>query len=231
MFFLLAAVGSANATLITIGTAQFGGTGTAYNLIWDDDNNGNSLVWLDYTHGAANWSAQMAWAAELDATLTYDIDPGFTVDFGANSWRLPSTVDGPYEHSNAGTTSIGFNITSSEMGHLYYTELGNLGLYSTNGTIQAGSGLVKTGDFNNLIISVYWSGTVASVPSQPSAWYFATDGGVQSYINMSPNPPFAGLAVRTVGVTYISDNPVPEPATMLLFGLGLLGAAGVIRRK
>jgi len=53
-FLLLNLPSAANATLITIGTADYDSNGNgiieaneSYNLIWDDDNNGNSVVGLD----------------------------------------------------------------------------------------------------------------------------------------------------------------------------------------
>ncbi len=71
----------AQAGLMTIGTATYDdGTGAAdYNLIWDDDNNGNSVIWLDYTNGTANWNGQDTWALGLGGELTYNIDPGYTI--------------------------------------------------------------------------------------------------------------------------------------------------------
>ncbi len=209
--------------LITIGTATY--SGSDYNLIWDDDNNGNSVVWMDYTNSIADWTDQKSWATGLNSAgvLTYNIDPGYAITWN-NDWRLPTTVDGPNVFGYDGNTTAGHNITTSEMGHLYYTELGNIGYYDTTGSgPQSGWGLTNTGDFQNLISSYYWSSTEYSA-SIDDAWNFHFNGfQIRSYWGGSNY----GLAVRSGNVT-----AVPEPATALLgVGLAGLGVYGVRRRR
>jgi len=220
--FILTIAGSANAALTTIGTATYGGSD--YKLIWDDDNNGNSIVWLDYTNGPANWSDQKAWAAGLDAQLTYNIDPAYNVIWDDTAaWRLPSAVDGAYSWGYDGTTTVGYNITTSEMGDLYYTELGNLASYDTSGNLQSSCGLNNTGDFEYLLASWYWSGTeYASNPE--GAWNFNMDNGdqVPHYKDLSEY----GLAVRGGQV-----SAVPVPGAIWLFGSGLAGMVALGRRR
>jgi PEP-CTERM motif len=227
--FFLCMTGMANADLIPIGTAQFSGVGTAYNLIWDDDNNGNSVIWLDYSNDPANWSAQNLWAGELDSDLTYNLNSAYTVAWDDAEWRLPNTVDGTYVSGYDGTTTGGYNITNSEMGHLFYTELGNTGYINTDGTyntIPAAPDyfLQNTGDFDNLIASWYWSGT-GYAGGTDGAWVFGMGYGYQ----YDAHEDFSeyGLAVRS---GQVSADPIPEPATMLLFSTGLAGIA-VLRRK
>ena len=91
-------------------------------LIYDSDLN---ITWYDYSKSWDTWQNQVNWAS------------GLSVTFGSNTytdWRLPSTVDGTYAGCGCnGTTTAGYNITSSEMGHLFYTELGNTGYYDTSG--------------------------------------------------------------------------------------------------
>ena len=227
--FLLCLAGTADATLMTIGTATY--NGSDYKLIWDDDNNGNSVVWLDYTNSYGTWYKQSAWAAGLGASLTVNLNSGYAVIWDDPNWRLPSTVDGPHVHGYDGSLSGGFNITTSEMGHLFYEELGNLGLFGTDGSYQPGYGLTNTGDFNNLLLWEYWSCTGAEYRRDPAyAWVFNMAVGSQGTVYKSQSNAY-GLALRGGQVDGQVAAPTPIPAPVLLLSTGLLGLIPMIRRK
>lgn len=123
---------------------------------------------------------------------------------GISGWRLPTDS----------VVCAGFNCTTSEMGHLFYTELGSTAPHHMN-----------TGDFKNLTFNGYWSGTADSARSGQS-WAFSTIDGTQFSTLVGQR--YSALAVHNGDIL----TPVPEPATyaMLLSGLGLLGAVS-LRRK
>jgi len=93
----------ASATLTVIGTATY--DGTDYDLIWDDDNGGGQdVVYLDYDYSHDKWLNHpdaIAWANTLDAALTINLLPGFSVTW-SGSWRLPA-VSGSIELGNLDT--------------------------------------------------------------------------------------------------------------------------------
>ena len=113
--FFLCMTGMAHAALTTIGTATYDRNGgdpsdaLKLNLIWDDDNNGNSVIWLDYTNEGTNgW--QNVWAARLDSSLSYDINSVYAVVWDDAAWRMPSTVDGPYEWGYDYLKNLGYQL-------------------------------------------------------------------------------------------------------------------------
>jgi len=178
-----------------------------YSLIYEDD---QGLVWLDYTNSRTSWFSQVEWAAGLNAqgVLTVKLDPGISVTWEGD-WRLPKSVDSGRTFGYDGTTTAGFNITSSELGHLYYKSLGNQGYYDTNGNQRTGWypdsewGLKNKGPFANLQVGNYWSGTEYS-PLKTHAWAFSTAFGEQSCTSFKGSYPYMGIAVRAGKVTFAS---------------------------
>lgn len=216
-FILLMAgmAGVSAAALTTIGTGTYGGS--EYRLIYDS---GSNLTWLDYTKGDQLWLNQMTWAASLNApgVISYNLNPGVSMKWSGD-WRLPDTVDGPDNFSYDGTTSVGYNITSSELGHLFYDELGNLGRYDTSGNSRIFYGLDNTGDFDNLVETWYWSGT--DYGGDPDdAWIFNFYAGNQDR--------FVKDWIAHYAISVRPGQLVPIPGT---FGLLVFGLAGLISLK
>ena len=158
--------------------------------------------------GKMTWSQAMTWADGL----TYG---------GYTDWRLPTTVQPDATCSDQSAGSNGYNCTGSEMGHLFYTELGG----------TAGSSILISADpdlalFTNVEVAHFWSGTeYAPDTTAGSAWYFDFGFGIQ-YANANKASSLYAWAVRPGDVA-----AVPVPAAAWLFGSGLLGLIGVARRK
>lgn len=144
--------------------------------------------------GSMTWSQASAWAA------------GLTVD-GISGWRLPTS-----------DTCLDYNCTGSEMGHLFYTDLGGVAGYSILTRHNPSLAL-----FQNVQSGSYWSAT-EYVPNTSYAWHFDFDWGAQGY-NLKTISAFA-WAVRTGDVA-----AVPVPASAWLFGSGLLGLVGIARAR
>ena len=158
------------------------------DLIYDDD---LDITWMqdaNYSGGWLTWDEAMTWAGGLEYQ-------------GYTDWRLPDA----HNYMDGSGPEEGY-VTGSEMGHIYYTQLGN----------PVGGPLTYTFPFVNLehrdFIS-YWTGTEYD---SSSAWDFDFNTGNQDW-SLRNN----GLYARAVR----DGAPVPGPRILLLLGGGLLGFA------
>jgi len=202
---------------------------TTLKITWLADANYAQTSGFD-SDGQMIWADANAWAA------------GLTLG-GYTDWRLPTItpINGSSYNtvlSTNATTDFGFAGSAgwvdgsgnpvSEMGHMYYVTLGNLGACAPNNANpgscpakQPGYGLSNTADFLNLQADGYWSGSELD-----SSWAWASffGGGGQFTGGKSKNK-FA-WAVRSGDI-----SAVPVPAAVWLFGSGLIGLLGLARRK
>ena len=154
---------------------------------------------------------------------------------GTNQWRLPGVTDtGP---AGCSGTECGHNVdpASSDLARLYYSELGRIAKFDTDGFSNSGndygifandglqtpSGAI--GPFSNVESSSYWLGSEYS-PIPQTAWAFATSDGYQGFESKE------GFGYAWA-VTSGPVSPVPLPAPLWLIGSGLLCLAGKLRGK
>lgn len=190
--------------------------GFFYN--WDGDHgrpySGTyTLTTADFSeNGSVDWWAAQAYVHYLN-TQNYG---------GSSQWALPSSGSNP---------EWGYNITSSQLGELYYNELNALAYPGTNGSdygILHDGGFGASGNagpFANAQNGIYWSGTeLAYDPS--SAWEFHVEFGFQG--NCSCLKDFFGFDAWAVSPGQVSA--LPEPGVIWLVGIGMLGLVGLKRR-
>jgi hypothetical protein len=174
-------------------------------------------------YGGMTWYTAQSWIGAMN-TANY---------LGTNSWRLPTVIDTGTpgcDHAYTGT-DCGFNVdlTTSEMAHMFYSTLGNVGLYNTSGVgggCSDGSPYCMTNDgpFSTFGDSSYWSGT-SHAPYTGDAWHFLFLSGFQSY-TYKGGPEFYAWAVTDGDML----ATVPVPGAVWLFG-SALGLMGWMRRK
>ncbi len=187
---------SANAALVSRlnGQAVYD---TDLNITWlADANYAYTSGYAFSTSGGMNWTQAKTWAA------------GLTVD-GISGWRLPT-----YDESCSG-----YNCTGSEMGHLFYNELGGVAGQSISTTHNVNYNL-----FQNVQPNTYWTGTEIITNTNLAGDFFFNDGDQGTdwkyyfdYYAWAVRPGDVGAAV------------VPVPAAFWLFGSGLFGLFSTTR--
>lgn len=178
-------------------------------------NDGSALMWVKDANlaksvypgtppfnGLMQYEDALAWIAHLNS-ISYA---------GYSDWRLPLT--NPEEPNGSTDCGYYFPEPDSEMGYMYYTELGNVGYCDADGynCPQPGWDLNTHGEpkIQNLQDGIYWSEEL----NFQHAWYFRLDTGEQCYrpkIYLS-----YAWAVRNTGLPPIRPGDINRDYTITI---------------
>lgn len=207
---------------------------TVLDITWLANANGSNNSDPGFYYGLTTWDNALSWAAGLNVG-------------GITGWRLPTTnpIDGTtaddWAFAYNGTEDQGYNVSApgtlyagssaSELAHMFYNTLGNIGFCETSSTTDCIPDPDHThpnmGPFSDLAGTDYWSATTYSIGSPDNAWRFNMFYGNQSVSTKTG----ANNRAWAVHDGDVGAAAVPLPGTAWLFATGLAGLLGAIKRN
>ena len=186
-----------------------------------------------YSNGAINGNTD-AW------TVNFGFVVSDTFNVTNNNTTITGGSFGMWLFSGDTLTSAELSITSGEnSGTSYFDQTVNFTQGSCTANQYGYNVCQENTSFNGptLNAGTYWLNLQnASVPSGDPVYWDENSGGSQASENSVgsiPSEAFTVLGTSSTGTSTSSTTgtSVPEPSSIMLFGSGILGLAGVLRRK
>lgn len=202
---------SSNVHAALIGRLPVTEGGTDYQAYYDTEAN---LTWL----ADANYAMSSGYDADglIYQFQANTLAKNLIID-GISGWRLPEKMA---LTANCDTQIVHYyNCSDSEMGNLFYNVLGGVAGNSIHDVHNSNYHL-----FSNIQNNYYWSSDEIQVTTSYYAYWLLNFSSGRQALDGVDNGPYNAWAVRTGDV-------IPIPPAVWLFGSGLIGLAGLARRK